>query len=172
MFTKLTKPCVRLNLVGRQVSLQIWWAPTVMGSTCYFSLNKEVLACVRPWTMWVPTVSLSMYIPLPMLSFVDNIDHAVPRTPARWTTARPRKGMTRRRRSHSSGGMWVSRGMAWPAAGVVGGGEASVAAQPATGGKSTRWFGRLEQENQRLMKQDDRWMLTIQWSLVIELFVD
>ena len=66
----------------------------------------------------------------------------------------------------------MSRGVAWPAAGVVGGGEVSAAAQLATGGKSTRWFGRLEQENQRLKKQDDRWMLTIQGSLVIELFVD
>ena len=52
------------------------------------------------------------------------------------------------------------------------GGEASAAAQPATGGKSTRWFERLEEENQRLKKQDDRWMLTIQQSLVIESFVD
>ena len=140
MFTKLTKPSIHVNLVGPQVSLQIWWAPGVMGSTCYFSLNKEalpsmpryswwvpavigriqsfwrnkeVLSCVRPWTMWVPTVSLSMYIPLPMLSFVDNVDNAVPRTLARWTTVRPRKGMSRRRRSHNSGGMWVSRGMTW-----------------------------------------------------------
>jgi hypothetical protein len=147
LLTKLTKPCIRVNLVGPQVSLQIWGAPAVMGSTHYFSLNKEalpsmpryswwvpavmgrihsfwhnkeVLACVRPWTMWVPTVSLSMYIPLSMLLFVDNVDHAVPRTPTRWTTERPRKGMTRRRRSHNSGGMWVSRGMAWPAVGVVG----------------------------------------------------
>ena len=51
------------------------------------------------------------------------------------------------------------------------GGEASAAAQPATGGKSTWWFGQLEQQNQRLKKQDDRWMLTIR-SLVIESFVD
>ena len=147
MLTKLATPSVHVNLVGPQVSLQIWWAPAVMGSTRYFLLNKEalpsvpryswwvlaiigrihsfwrikeVLACVRPWTMWVPAVSLSMYIPLLMLSFVDNVDHAVPRTLARWTTTRPRKGMTRRRRSHTSGGMWVSRGMAWPAVGVVG----------------------------------------------------
>ena len=52
--------------------------------------------------------------------------------------------------------------MAWPAVGVVGGGEAFAAAQPATGGKS-RWqyrrcFGRLEQEDQRLKKHDGRWM--------------
>ena len=81
-----------------------WWVRAVSGSIHSFWRNKEVLACVRPWTMWVPTVSLSMYVPLPMLSLVDNVDHAVPRTPARWTTTRPEKGMTRRRRSHNSGG--------------------------------------------------------------------
>ena len=52
--------------------------------------------------------------------------------------------------------------MALPAAGVVGGGEASAASQPATGGRSTRhdrrWFGRLEQEDQRLKKHYGRWM--------------
>ena len=153
-----------------------WWVQAIIGSIHSFWCNKELLACVRPWTMWVPTVSLSMYIPLPMLSFVDNVDHAVPRTPARWTTARPRKGMIRRRRSHSSGGMWVSRGMAWPAVGVVGGCEACTTAHPAMGGGSRwsrqRWIWRLEQENQRLKKQDNRWMLTIQPSLVIESFVD
>ena len=42
--------------------------------------------------------------------------------------------------------------------GIVGGGEASAVAQPATGGKSTRCFGRLEQENQRLKKHYARWM--------------
>ena len=52
--------------------------------------------------------------------------------------------------------------MAWPAVGVVGGGEASAASQPTTGGRSTRhdwrWFGRLEQEDQRLKKHYGRWM--------------
>ena len=46
--------------------------------------------------------------------------------------------------------------------GVVGGGEASAASQPATGGRSTRhdrrWFGRQEQEDQRLKKHYGRWM--------------
>ena len=52
--------------------------------------------------------------------------------------------------------------MAWPAVGVVGGGEASATSQPATGGRSTRhdrrWFGRLEQEDQRLKKHYGRWI--------------
>ena len=64
--------------------------------------------------------------------------------------------------------------MAWPAVGVVGGGEASAASQPATGGKSTRhdrrWFGRLEQEDQRLKKHYNRWM-DIVWSLELESFI-
>ena len=52
--------------------------------------------------------------------------------------------------------------MAWPAVGVVGGGEASAASQPATGGRSTRHdrrlFGRVEQEDQRLKKHYGHWM--------------
>ena len=59
-------------------------------------------------------------------------------------------------------GVWVSRGMGWPAVGVVGGGEASAAAQPATGGRSMRhdrrFFGRLEQEDERLKKHYGCWM--------------
>ena len=68
----------------------------------------------------------------------------------------------------------MSRGMAWPAVGVVGGGEASAASQPATGGRSTRhdrrWFGRLEQEDQRLKKHYGRWM-DIVGSLELESFI-
>ena len=64
--------------------------------------------------------------------------------------------------------------MAWPAVGIVGGGEASAAAQPATGGRSIRHdrrsFGRLEQEDQRLKKHYGRWMDIIQ-SLELESFI-
>ena len=64
--------------------------------------------------------------------------------------------------------------MAWPAVGVVGGGEASAASQPAAGGMSTRhdrrWFGRLEQEDQRLKKYYGRWMDIIR-SLELESFI-
>ena len=46
--------------------------------------------------------------------------------------------------------------------GIVGGGEASAASQPVMGGRSMRhdrrWFGRLEQEDQRLKKHYGRWM--------------
>ena len=64
--------------------------------------------------------------------------------------------------------------MAWPAVGVVGGGEASAASQPAMGGRSTRHdrrcFGRLEQEDQRLKNHYGRWMDIIR-SLQLELFI-
>ena len=64
--------------------------------------------------------------------------------------------------------------MAWPAVGVVGGGEASAASQPATGGRSMRhdrrWFGRLEQEDQRLKKHYGRWMDIVR-SLQLESFM-
>ena len=64
--------------------------------------------------------------------------------------------------------------MAWPAVGVVGGGEASAASQPATRGRSTRHdrrcFGRLEQEDQRLKKHYGRWMDIVR-SLELESFI-
>ena len=68
----------------------------------------------------------------------------------------------------------MSGGLAWPVVGVVGGGEASTAAQPAMGGRS-RWndryyFGRLEQEDQRLKKHYGRWMDIIR-SLQLESFI-
>ena len=68
----------------------------------------------------------------------------------------------------------MSGGMAWPAVGVVGGGEASVASQPSTRGRSTRHdrrcFGRLEQEDQRLKKHYGRWMDIVR-SLELESFI-
>ena len=64
--------------------------------------------------------------------------------------------------------------MAWPAVGVVGGGEASAVAQPATTGRSgrhdRRCFGRLEQEDHRLNKHDGRWMDIVR-SLQLESFI-
>ena len=58
--------------------------------------------------------------------------------------------------------------------GVVGGGEASAATQPAMAGRSRRhdrrWFGRLEQEDQRLKKHYGRWMDIVR-SLQLESFI-
>ena len=108
--------------------------------------------------------------------FLDHVDHAAPRAPGRWTTARPRKGTTRSRGRRGSGcprveeyeGSLVRCGVRLPSpqglasGGNSRGGEASAVAQPATGGRSTRhdrrWFGQLEQEDQRLKKHYGRWM--------------
>ena len=64
--------------------------------------------------------------------------------------------------------------MPWPAVGVVGGGEACAAAQPATRGRSRRndrrCFGRLEQQDQRLKKHYGRWMDIVR-SLELESFI-
>ena len=58
--------------------------------------------------------------------------------------------------------------------GISRGGEASAAAQPATGGRSMRHdrrcFGRLEQEDQRLKKHYGRWMDIVR-SLELESFI-
>ena len=64
--------------------------------------------------------------------------------------------------------------MAWPAVGVVGGDEASAAAQPTMKGRSRRHdrrcFGRLEQEDQRLKKHYGRWIDIVR-SLELESFI-
>ena len=58
--------------------------------------------------------------------------------------------------------------------GVGWGGAACVAAQLAMGGRSRqshrRWFGRLEQEDQRLKKHYDHWMEIVR-SLELESFI-
>ena len=58
--------------------------------------------------------------------------------------------------------------------GIVGGGEASTAAQPAMGGRSMRHnrhcFGWLEHEDQRLNKHYGRWMDIVR-SLELESFI-
>ena len=121
-------------------------------------------------------------------SFLDHVDHAARRAPRRWTTARPRKGTRRSRGRRDSGSphgeeyegslVWL-RCEATVAQDLASGGnsrgdEASTAAQPATGGRSMRhdrrWFGRLEQEDQRLKKHYGRWMDIVR-SLQLESFI-
>ena len=50
ILTKLTKPSVRVNLVGPQVSLPLWWVPASRGSIQFFVRNKEALPCVRRYS--------------------------------------------------------------------------------------------------------------------------
>ena len=62
ILTKLTKPSVPINLVGPQVSLQLYWVPANRGRIHFFVRNKEALPCGRV----APAVSLSTYSTLPM----------------------------------------------------------------------------------------------------------
>ena len=50
-----------------------------------------------------PAVRLSTQVLFRWKSVVDHIDHAAPRAPRWWTTARPRKGTTRSRGRRGSG---------------------------------------------------------------------
>ena len=85
--------------------------------------------------------------------------------------------------AHTEGSTWVDcfgysvrlpspQGLA--SGGNSRGGEASTVAQPATGGRSMRndrcYFGRLEQEDQRLKKHYSRWMDIVR-SLELESFI-
>mgnify|MGYP005814341165 CR=1 FL=1 len=145
ILTKLTNPSVRVNLVGPQVSLPLWWVPASRGihflcvirrhflpcegiaggshlsaggmffckiqrpfwwvpavrwRNHYFARNKEALPCVRPWTQLSAT---SCTVVFRWMSFIDHVDHAAPRAPGRWMTARPRKGTTQSRGRLGSG---------------------------------------------------------------------
>ena len=55
---------------------------------------------LRPWTQLSASPRTVFF---QWNSVVHHIDHAVPRAPRRWTTARPRKGMTRSRGRRGSG---------------------------------------------------------------------
>ena len=49
-----------------------------------------------------PAVSPSTTFHFRWMSFIDHVDQDAPRAPGRWTTARPRKGTTRRQGRHGS----------------------------------------------------------------------
>ena len=53
-----------------------------------------------PWTQLLASPRI---VHVRWKPFLDHVDHAVPRAPGRWTTVRPRKGMTRSRGRRGSG---------------------------------------------------------------------
>ena len=55
---------------------------------------------LRPWTQLSASPRT---VHVRWKSFLDHVDHAALRAPGRWTTARPRKGMTRSRGRRDSG---------------------------------------------------------------------
>ena len=75
------------------------WIPAVRWRNNYFLHNKEALPCGCRGPSCQPLhVQLFRW-----KSFLDHVDHAAPRAPGRWTTARPRKGTTRSRGRRGSG---------------------------------------------------------------------
>ena len=149
------------------------WVPDVRWRNHYFARNKEAFPCVRPWTQLSASPRT---VHFRWMSFIDHVDQAASRAPWRWTMARPRKGTSRRwedaavdaRAERSTRVHWSGCGVRLPSpqslasSGNSRGGEASAAAQPATGGRSRRHdqrcFGRLEQEGQRLKKHYGCWL--------------
>ena len=135
----------------------------------------------RPWTQLSAS---SRKVHFRCMSVIDHVDQAAPRAPGRWTTARPRKGTTRRegrlgscfprggeydctrvylfvcRRRRITAGVGEYGGVVRPARQHrrPGGGEIRQSCR--------RLFERLEQEEQRLKKHDGRWM-DIQQSLLL-----
>ena len=150
------KSAGRGDIFFHEIQRPFRWVPDVRWRNHYFARNKEAFPCVRPWTQLSASLRT---VHFRWMLFVDHVDHAAPRAPGRWTTARPRKGTTRRQgrlgscfpcggeydcmrvcwfvcrrqRITAGVGLWVSRGMARPAMRVRWGGEACAAAEPVAG---------------------------------------
>ena len=95
----------------REIRRPFRWVPDVRWRNHYFARNKEAFPCVRSWTQ----LSASpRKVHFRCMSVVDHVDQAAPRALGRWTTARPRKGTTRRQGRLSScfprGGSTTERG--------------------------------------------------------------
>ena len=83
---------------GGHFFCEIWWSvqwvPAVKWRNHYFARNKEAFPCMRPWTQLSASPRT---VHVRWKSFLDHVDHAAPRAPVRWTTARPRNRTTRSR---------------------------------------------------------------------------
>ena len=77
----------------REIQRPFLWVLAVRWRNHYFARNKEAFPCVRPWTQLSASPRI---VHFRCMSVVDHVDQAAPRAPGRWTTARPRKGTTRR----------------------------------------------------------------------------
>src|SRR3954467_14982849 len=63
-------------------------------------LSNHKITGLWPWTQLSASPCTVLFR---WKSFLDHVDHAAPRAPGRWTTARPRKGMTGSRGRRGSG---------------------------------------------------------------------
>ena len=126
---------------------------------------------LRPWTQ------LSASPRTVLFRWKSVVDPAAPRAPGRGAGE---DAAVEARAERSTRVHWFDCGVRLPSpqglasGGNSRGGEASAAAQPATGGRSMRHdrccFGRLEQEDQRLKKHYGRWMDIVR-SLKLESFI-
>ena len=83
-----------------KIQKPFWWVPDVRWRNHYFVRNKEAFPYARPWTLLSASPRT---VHVRWMSFVHHVDHAAPRAPGRWTTARPRKGTTGSRGRRGSG---------------------------------------------------------------------
>ena len=105
----LALPCVRRCS---------WWVPAVRGKLFFTKYSGPsagsllsgggiiILHVLRRTSLLRPWTQLSASprtVHVRWKSFLDHVDHAAPRAPRRWTTARPRKGTTRSRGRRGSG---------------------------------------------------------------------
>ena len=74
---------------GSMVRLRVATRPQTVKSLCFSVIPGSVMLTHTVLVRWK--------------SFLDHVDHAAPRAPGRWTTARPRKGMTRSRGRRNNG---------------------------------------------------------------------
>ena len=84
------RPASRGHFFFLEIQRPFQWVPDVRWRNHYFVHNKEAFPCVRPWTQ------LSASPRTVYFRWMSFVDHAAPRAPGRWMTARPRKGTTRR----------------------------------------------------------------------------
>ena len=75
----------------REIQRPFRRVPDVRWRNHYFVRNMEAFPCVRSWTQLSASPRT---VHFRCMSVVDHVDHATPRAPGRWTTARPRKGTT------------------------------------------------------------------------------
>ena len=80
------------NVFFREIQRPFRWVPDVRWRNHYFARNKEAFPCVWSWTQMSASPRI---VHFRCMSIIDHVDHAMPRAPGRWTTARPRKGTTR-----------------------------------------------------------------------------
>ena len=96
ILTKLIKPSVPVNLVGPQVSLPLYWVPASRGVFIFLCvIRRHFLAC-EDIAGGSELSASPRTVNFRCMSVVDHVDQAASRAPGRWTTARPRKGTTRR----------------------------------------------------------------------------